>query len=157
MKERAARFNPVVIFVLAAVFAIVAIFLTRGAAPPDVAANRFFYAMAARDVDDLMEFGYYPDADPDFIRRQWEYCLGIASRHYFFTWEIKGVVSEEDDLAIVRVDFIRQYEEPGDVSLVKVDGKWKVDVFGMSRDLFPALPRRDPESALHMQTFVSIP
>lgn len=156
MSKRAARFSPVLLFILAASFAVIAIIISRGTTPPDVAANRFFYAMATRNVDDLMKYGYYPDADEAFIRRQWEYALTIAGRHYLFSWDMRGTVSETEDHAIVRVDFLRQWAEPGDVSLVKVDGQWKVDVFSISRDLYPALPKRDPASALHMNTFVSI-
>lgn len=155
MSKRSARFSPTLIFGIVAAFAVLAILFSRGTAPPDVAANRFFYALASRDVDGLMEFGYYQDADEDFVRRQWEYAVNIAGHHYIFSWEMKGTVSEDEDSAIVRIDFLRQWAEPGDVTLVKVDGKWKVDVFSISRDLYPALPKSDPSSALHMEHYVS--
>ncbi|HRJ26862.1 MAG TPA: hypothetical protein PLO61_05055 [Fimbriimonadaceae bacterium] len=142
---RAGRFNPIVVIGLISIAMIVVTLLfTRD--QPTQAANRFMIALGRGQVDELMELSTF-EGSADQIRKQWEYATQVAGPHYRFVYRILEYTPQGDNQAAVRIGLTRNvfgdapYEELYDLPLRKVDGKWKVEVRNLARDMYPALPR----------------
>lgn len=133
---------------LAAVVAIVAgalIFILAGSGPQGVA-QEFLVALANQDGKTLVKTSYLEGLTDDQALQQWQKTLD-RTLYYRFTWRIKSAVVSSDNSASVALDFYRNasrssgYAENYALPLVKVDGKWKVDVRQINRTMYPALPR----------------
>jgi hypothetical protein len=106
--------------------------------------NRFMTALAQGDVDTLTEMSYIGNAPPETVREEWRFATQEAGRHYRFIWRVTGATQASDNSASVRMQVVRDsvgYEENYQLPLVKTEEGWKVDVRGISRSLYPALPR----------------
>ncbi len=143
--RRAGRFNPIVLIgLVSAIAIIVALFFAKDV--PTSATNEFLVAMAKRDVKKVTELSAYEGSRAE-LEKQWDYCLNVASLHYRWIYKIRSYRETAPGQAAVAIGFTKNafdessYEENFDIPMKKVDGKWKVDVRSMSREMFPALPR----------------
>lgn len=113
------------------------------------AATRFMNALGKGDVSTLVSMSDMPGKSPEEIKRDWEYTTKVAGPHYIFTYKITSNLdaNEQSTISMVRmmvtrnVDRDDSYEEKFELPMVKKDGKWKVEVLGLDRRLYPGLPR----------------
>jgi hypothetical protein len=144
--RRQGRVNIVLLGAIA-IAALLAFVLLFSRESVTAAGSRFMSALAKGDIDTLTDMTYLADESPEEIRRQWEFSAGDVSKHYMFAWKVLWGREADDNTASVRVEVMRNansaasYGEPFELPLIKVDGKWKVDVANISRDMYPALPR----------------
>ncbi len=143
--RRAARVSPLVLGVVVAVAALV-VLLFMGQKSPGEAGSRFMDALARGDVDTLVKTSYSPGKSPEELRKDWEFATHTVGKHYLFHWEITSSNVVNDDSATVRLAVQRNfgpgsYDENYGLPLHKIDGEWKVDASGISREMYPALPR----------------
>lgn len=123
---------------------VITLFLVR-IDSPGVVASRFMTALAKGDAAKLTELSF-TDGDRAKLRKDWDYSISV-SRNYVFAWMIKGDQIADDNHASVRLEVVRDADRPESypenfaLPMVKVGGKWLVDVRNMSRQMFPALPR----------------
>lgn len=141
---RSGKAHWITIFGILGVIALIAIFLISGESPTGVA-NRFLVALAKGDVDTLTDLSYY-EGSKETLREKWKYATQVSGPYYRFAWTITTTKQPDDKSAAVRTSMFRgfgpgSFGENFDIPLVKVDGKWKVDVHAISRGLFPGLPR----------------
>jgi len=108
---------------------------------------RFMGALARGDVNTLTEMSFVGNRDKEQVRKDWEFAVNTAGRYYNFRYRILSSVQHDPKTASVRMQVIRDadnpsaYEENRQLPLVKVGDDWKVDVKGLSRDIYPGLPR----------------
>ena len=113
---------------------------------------RFMDALARHDVDQLVEMSYIGTSDPVKIeerkkklRSEWDFAVNTAGKHYAFVWKVVSYTKQNETsgavaLKVTRNVFNGGYEEKFELPREQENGKWKVVVSGVSRDLFPALP-----------------
>lgn len=113
---------------------------------PAVNGGRFMDALARGDVQKLTELTYLGKKAPDAIRSDWELTTRIG-KHYIFRWRIVDAKESGPTTGALRVMVERNllsggsYEEAFGLPMVKENGKWLVDVAGINREMYPALPR----------------
>jgi hypothetical protein len=140
---RAGKAHWITLSGIVGVLVLVGVILFGGDSPTSVA-NRFLVALARGDVDTLMDLSYF-EGDRQSLRIQWDYATKVAGPYYRFTWRIVTEKIASEQSAAVKTQFERDYG-PGsypeniDIPLVKSDGRWKVDVRGLYRRMYPALP-----------------
>lgn len=121
------------------------LFFLAGEGPASVA-GRFMGALARGNYKQLAEMSYFPDKDQKTVEEEWKYATQVGGRHYLFAYEIFGQVEATSKTASVRMKMTRNlspsaYEENQSLPLIKADGKWKVDVRAMSRQIYPFMPQ----------------
>ena len=131
--------------VVVAVVALVGL-LFAGQKSPAETGSRFMDALARGDVDALVKTSYVPGESPEDLRKQWAFTVGNPGKHYLFHWEITSSNTVDDDTANVKLSVQRNlgpgsYDENYGLPLHKVNGEWKVDASGISREMYPGLPR----------------
>lgn len=118
---------------------------------PRQVANRFMISLAKGDVNQLCELSYY-QGDPEDLKKQWTFATQTAGKHFLFTWQLKDEKVASPTEAAVQMDFTSNalssgsYSENKELPMVKVDGKWKVDVTAIDRSIYPDLPRNHVKS-----------
>ncbi len=144
--HRSGRANWIVLALSAVGLGIVGLVVLGGESPETVG-NRFLTALATGDVKTLTELSYFnPPREAARVQADWERTMGY-SRYYRFAWRMRSSTTPAPDRANVQFDFIRDalapnaYDERYSLDLVKVDGRWKVDVQAVNRQMFPSLPR----------------
>ena len=144
--RRAGRVHWLILATGAALLALVVIALLASESP-EGAAQKFMVALAKRDAKTLADRSYFtPKRERATVVADWEKTLDRAE-FFRFVWRFKGYNELPNDRATVSMEFVRDagtkwaYEENFSLDMVKEDGRWKVDVLGMSREMFPALPR----------------
>lgn len=144
MRERG-RASIIIVAGLVSAIAVVILFFASRESPTSVAAQ-FMQALVKADAAKLAELSYMPPDKPEVIRQKWEATLKDA-QYYKFYWEILGREDVTDTKSNILMDVIRNialkesYPEPFRLELVKVDGKWLVEVRKISRAMYPFLPR----------------
>lgn len=109
--------------------------------------NRFMTALQWGDVDTLTEMSDPGTSSKDEIRKEWDFAVHSAGRYYNFAYRVDSAVQNDDKSASVRLKVMRNvtnpgsYEENFQLPLVKVGNEWKVDIRGISREMYPGLPR----------------
>lgn len=109
--------------------------------------NRFMAALGKGDLDTLTNMTFMGNASPEEIRKQWDFTVNTAGRYYNFQYRIVSASQANERTGSVRMQVRRNstgpstYEENYQLPLVKVGDQWKVDVRGISRELYPALPQ----------------
>jgi len=142
----AGRINFLLLGGIVAVALFAFIFL-MGRESVETVAARFMTALSTGDIDTLTANSYLGSKSKDEIKKQWEFTVKDISKHYLFHWRITGSQQADEKTAAVKLSFMKNvdsestYEENFALPLVNVDGKWLVDVRGISRDMYPALPR----------------
>jgi len=146
--KRAGRISWVLLIGVVGILVVVGILMVAQESPT-TAATRFMTALTKGDVKTLTELTYLDDAtekDPAGIKKQWEFSTDVG-KYYTFIWKITGETASGPDAASVKMTIIKNaaspaaYDEPCDLPMVKVKGRWKVNVRSMWRELYPALPR----------------
>ncbi|AIE86150.1 hypothetical protein [Fimbriimonas ginsengisoli] len=108
---------------------------------------RFMNALAHGDVDTLTKMSYVGNKPPEEMRKDWEFAVNTAGKYYNFSWKITSSAQADATNASIRLQVIRNltnpgsYEENYQLPLIKVGDEWKVDVRGINREMYPALPR----------------
>lgn len=144
--KRLGRASWLTIAGLAGLVIIVVLFFMSGESS-QAAASRFMNALGKGDVNTLASMSDIPGKSEDEIRKAWEHTTKVAGPHYIFTYKISSNLDANDQTSMVRMMVIRNaerdgaYEEKFELPLVKKDGKWKVEVLGLDRRLYPGLPR----------------
>lgn len=132
---------------LVALVGIVGLFVLiafSGVSPVSVAGD-FMTALAKGDTNKLTELTYQGQKSKDQIQKQWEFTVNKAAPYYRFTWQMKDEHLMSDKEATVQLDLYRNlgpasYPEHFELPMQKVDGKWKVRVESINREMFPFLP-----------------
>ncbi len=142
--RRAGRVSPLLLVAILGVVAV-AILLLYGKEGPAAAGSRFMDALARGDVDALTKASIGEGKTQEELRKDWEFTTRV-SKHYLFHWNIVSANVVDDETANVRVQVMRNfspssYEENYGLPLRKVDGEWKVVATGISREMYPGLPR----------------
>jgi len=105
------------------------------------------FALAKGDATKLTDLTYISGASKDDVKKQWEYATKVAAPHYLFVFRLNGSSQSSADEASVKVMMVRNagdpgaYEEKFELPMLRKDGRWLVDVAGINRGLYPALPR----------------
>ena len=143
--KRRGRANWLVIAGLAGLVMMVVIYILGRESASSVA-QRFMLALAAGDAEKLTDLSYCKDIPKQDMQKKWDYAVHTAGPYYRFTWAITGEVETSGDSAAVKMMLTRavntqsSFEEPYDIPMVKTSDGWKVDVLGLNRKVFPALP-----------------
>lgn len=109
--------------------------------------TRFMSALARGDVDTLTKMSLVGDETPEQMHKEWDFAVNTAGKHYRFFWRITSELQADERSGSVRMQITRNadtpggYEEAFQLPLEKVNGEWKVDVRGISREMYPGLPR----------------
>ena len=102
-------------------------------------------ALVRGDVNRLVDLSYTTGESKEQLQKEWEFATQQAGKHYNFGWKITST-TEQGDVGTVNLSVQRNlgpgsYDENYSLPMKKVDGKWLVDVGGISREMFPALPK----------------
>lgn len=144
--KQSGRASLLTILALVAVVIVIGLLAFARESSASIAA-RFMDALSAGDSKVLSEMTYLGDDTPEELRKQWDFAVNTAGKHYVFVYRIVGSNQPSEDSANVRVQVVRNayrsgaYEEAYTIPLVKVGDEWKVDVKGISREMYPGLPR----------------
>ena len=142
--KRSGRVSLVLILAIAAVVAALALFLLAGESPRGVA-GQFLTALAKGDAKTLAELSYMEGQTPEQIESKWKDTYAY-SKYWIFAYMIKDVRDLDKDNSTVTLGWVKNatkessYEEKFELPMVRKDGKWKVDVRAMSREMYPYLP-----------------
>jgi hypothetical protein len=131
------------LFGLAAIFVLV--FLSG--VSPQRAGEEFMVALAKKDVRKLVEMSYLPNPSAP-LESQWEDCVNGKARNFMFMWVWEeGTSRPTNDEAVLRLHLIefrgatQDATDTYELPLIKRDGRWKVDLRGLTRKFFPDLPK----------------
>jgi hypothetical protein len=118
---------------------------------PGTVAGKFLTALAKGDVDTLSKLTYGGTMSKEEVKKEWEFTLSV-SKHYRFRWAVLVESIADDKSASVRTQVARNlgpnsYDENYGIPLVQEAGAWKVDVKGISRSIFPNLPRLEADKS----------
>lgn len=144
--RRAGRAHILTILAIVFVVVLVGIFAsTAGRASETTAAKQFLSALAIGDAGKLASLSYMNDLDEAGRKASWEKTLEYT-KYYRFSWRIERSHTSSPNEGIVRIGMRRNaatagYDEFFELPMVMRDGKWLVDVYGISREMYPALPR----------------
>jgi hypothetical protein len=144
--KKAGRALVPVIFALAVVIVGVMFLVLASSATPTSVANDFLVALAKGDTKNLASLGYIEGVSEDQAQKVWAKTID-RSMYYRFVWRIKNAAQASPSNASVQMDVVKNADGPGsypddyELPLVKIDGKWRVDVRGISRAMYPGLPR----------------
>ena len=142
--RRAGRVSPLFLGVIVALVGL-GVLLFMGQKSPAEAGSKFMDALARGDVDALTKTSYAPGKTEQELRDDWKLTTEVG-KHYLFRWKVTSSSVTNDQQAVVRLSVERNfgpgsYEENYGLPLAMKDGEWKVDASGISRELYPALPR----------------
>ncbi|HZH97642.1 MAG TPA: hypothetical protein VEX38_01610 [Fimbriimonadaceae bacterium] len=145
--RRAGRASLVSILVIVCLLGVISLlFLPKDSAAST--ASQFMSALAAGDAEALTELSYMGSSTKEQIRPKWEYVVKVAAPYYRFVWQIEGVTKITETEAGARLAMYQGQtkarpgtEERYTLPLIKIDGKWLVDVRSINPKMFPALPR----------------
>jgi hypothetical protein len=126
------------------ILVLAAIMLTGGESPQSRGAA-FMSALAEGDAKKLASLSYVEGMSDAEIEAEWEETVS-RSKYYRFMWRPLSMVQQDQEQAAMKMFMVRNpgpssYEENFQISLQKVDGKWKVLPNTLSREAFPFLPR----------------
>jgi hypothetical protein len=143
--RRAGRVSPLFLAVLLGVAVVLGI-LFFGQEGPAAAATRFMNALARGDAKALADNSVVSGKSKSELLADWQFATQYPGKHYLFHWQITSARVVDDKTADVKVQVERNYspssyEENYGIPLTKVDGKWIVDAGGISREMYPGIPR----------------
>ena len=144
--RRSGRASPLLIVTVAFVVGLVVMTLTVSESPSSVA-RRFMAALAVGDAETLTDLTYLEDATREEMLAKWEYTTGVVGPYFPFRYEIKGETRPSDDQAIVWMLYTANagmsgsYPDRFELELHSTDDGWKINVFALSRKMYPGLPR----------------
>lgn len=102
-------------------------------------------ALVRGDAKTLAQTTTSTSMDDAELLKAWEKTVKDAE-HYRFTYRILAASQSSPDSAAVMMQVLRNldvtsYEENFQLDLKKVDGKWKVRMEGLNREMYPFMPR----------------
>lgn len=142
----AGRASPVLIMGVLSVVVFVGVLFTGGGTPTSTASS-FMVALGKRDIDTLVELSALDGKTPEELREAWKYSTETVGKHYRFAFNILASREANETTSTVTMHVFRNadmsstYAEKFELPLVKVDGKWLVEVRGINRQMYPGLPR----------------
>ena len=143
--KRSGRTSIIVIITITLVAAVIGLFLMAGESPNGVGV-KFLTALANGNTKTLAELSYMDGNTPAEIEEKWKQTHEI-SKYWYFAYQVQGTTIQDDKTATIRLEWVKNVSSPSafgekyELPMVKVDGKWKVDVRAISREMYPALPR----------------
>ncbi len=143
--KRSGRVSIIVIITVVLVAGVVGLFLLAGESPTGVG-TRFLTALANGDAKTLADLSYMEGKSPAEIEGAWKETYE-SSKYWLFAYKVIGSTEQDSSSATIRLDWVKNianpsaYAEKFELPMVKVDGKWKVDVRAISREMYPNLPR----------------
>ncbi len=142
--KRSGKVHWMVLAAMAAAVAVIALFLTGGSSP-QTTGQVFMSALVRGDAKVLAENSTSSSMSQEELLKAWEKTVKDAE-HYRFTYRILAASQTSNDSAAVIMHVLRNlditsYEENFQLDLKKVDGKWKVRIEGLSREMYPFMPR----------------
>lgn len=143
--KRSGRTSIVIVVVVALIAAIVILFLMAGESPSGVA-GRFLIALAKGDSKTLAELSHMDGLSQPEIEQKWKDTKEVT-KYWAFNYSIRDTKELDPTTATVALGWYKDatspntYEEKYELPMIKKDGKWKIDVRGISREMYPALPR----------------
>jgi hypothetical protein len=146
MRVQSGRIN-IGLLIVVACFAILSLVFVFSQESLNTVASRFMSALSTGDVNALTESSYMGTESKEEVRKQWDYAVNDVAKYYRFTWRITGAMQQSEESGAVRLSVAKNadgpgaYEENFALPLIKVNGKWLIDVRNISRDMYPALPR----------------
>ncbi len=143
--KRSGRTSIVVVITIVLVAAVVGLFLLAGESPTGVGV-KFLTSLAKGDTKTLADLSYMEGNTPQQVEEKWKQTKD-ATKYWMFAFSVKNTTLQDSDSASLVLDWIKNasnpsaYGEEFELPMVKVDGKWKVDVRAISREMYPALPK----------------
>ncbi|HXH62511.1 MAG TPA: hypothetical protein VNI20_14290 [Fimbriimonadaceae bacterium] len=144
--RRSGKVSVTAIIIVAFVVGLAVMALSSGESPSS-AASRFMSYLAAGDYKSLTDMSLAEGVPHDELLDEWKYATQVAAPYYRFSYQIKGVRKSTDQMTIVWMEVTRNagtngsYPENYELELHKTKDGWKVNVFAMSRKMYPGLPR----------------
>ena len=143
---RARRVNWIVVALVLIAASIVGLVATAGESPT-TATVLFMNALSKGDAKALTERSYFnPERSRQEIEKDWAKTVDFG-KYYMFIWKVESDTRPTPDRATVKMTVMRDvdkgsaYDENFSLDLIRVNGKWLVDVRSINRQLYPALPR----------------
>ncbi len=126
------------------IVALIVLVLMSGTSATAVAST-FMEALAKGNVQKLTDLTYQGQKSKDQIKKDWDFTVNQASPYYRFSYQVKEEHLQNDNEGTVRLDVFRNlgpssYAEHFELPMQKVDGKWKVRVEAINREMYPFLP-----------------
>lgn len=143
--KRSGRVSIILIITVVLVAAALGLFLLAGESPTGVG-TKFLTALANGNTKTLAELSYMEGKTPSEVEEAWKETYE-ASKYWYFAYQVKGSTEQDDSSATVRLGWVKNasnpsaFEENFALPMIKVDGKWKVDVRAISREMYPNLPQ----------------
>ena len=142
--KRAGKAHWLVIAGIASILVIAGLFFFGKDGAGETARN-FMMALSKGDAQTLTDLSYVSETPKEELLKRWKFATEV-SKHYLFIWRITGVTHTDSQTAAATMQVTRNpdgegYVEKFELPLTKTDGSWKVDVRGINRSLYPALPR----------------
>lgn len=107
---------------------------------------RFMGALAKGDYKTLAKLSYIPDRSQQELEEKWKFTTEVG-KHYLFLYRLGATLEQGPRTATTNLSVTRNamtggsFEENFPIPLTRQEGKWKVEVRGLSRKLYPSLPR----------------
>jgi len=143
--KRSGRASIVIVIAIALVAAVIVLFLMAGDSASGVAA-RFLTALQKGDTKTLAELSYMEGLSPDQVQKKWDETYAVT-KYWQFNWRVTDTKEQDSDNASVNLMWTKDmgspsaYEDKAELPMLKKDGKWKIDVRAISREMYPDLPR----------------
>lgn len=139
-RGRVSLFTVVVIGAVAALSGIVV--FSRTGDSPESAITQFLTALATKDRATLTARSFLPGNTPEELQKKWDETCRLTE-YFVFQWHYKGAQTQTEKTAVAKVNMFGRgaVDQDFNVSMVKQDGKWKVDLSILDRKFFPSLPR----------------
>ncbi len=146
MKQQSGRISIVMLASILSVIVVIGIVLFSKESVASVG-GRFMDALQRHDVDQLTKLSMMSNLNEEQIHKEWDHCVNVAGKYYIFAYHIEGANQATPTSGSVKVRMIKDADRPGsydeliEIPVVKEKDDWKVDVRGLSHELFPGLPR----------------
>lgn len=128
---------------LAAVVVVLGLVFAGGQSP-QTRAQQFMTALADGNAKRLAELSFSRGRTQADLEKMWAESVEEA-KYYRFKFKILSAQEPTPETAQVRMQVWRglgaAYEDNFQLDMQKVDGEWKVRLEGLSRDMYPFLPR----------------
>lgn len=114
---------------------------------PQQAGGRFMDALARQDEKALSQLSHVSGQTPEQMEQRWKGLVEGPAKYYRFYWKIVTTTQASPESASVQMMVERDqgaassFEEKFELPMIKVEGKWKVDLRRVDRRLYPFLPR----------------
>jgi hypothetical protein len=145
--KRRAKASLVLILSLLGIIGVVGIVLTSKTQNEEQVAAQFMSAVARLDAKTANDTSFIESVPPEESLKLWEKTFEY-NRNYRFVWRLQGASNPTPGEALVKVGMRKDaasmstYDENFDLRLVKDEKRgWIVDVNGLSRKMYPNLPR----------------